>query len=125
MKTSIYSQHSEHTEWLNKMEFYKDEIAIMQKRLDEIAAKNTASDVMKDLEHFQNQFLIQSNNISSIKHHIKREEKEIEANITSNPVAADHRKVEDHSEERTMVTDFESNFEKLRKEYNTFLGKRL
>lgn len=125
MKTSIYSQHGEHTEWLNKMDFYKDEISIMQKRLDEIASKNTASEVMKDLEHFQNQILIQSNTISSIKHHIKREEKDIEANIASNPVASDHRKTEDHAEEREMVQRFESNFENLRKEYNAFLSKRL
>ena len=33
MKTSIYNQHDEHTEWLSKLSFYGDEIVIMQKRI--------------------------------------------------------------------------------------------
>jgi hypothetical protein len=125
MKTNIYQQHSEHTEWLNKLAFYKDELSIMQKRLDEIGAKNTANDVLKDVEHFQNQIIIQNNNVDTIKKHINREEKIIQANIAANPTASDHRKIEDHTEEREMVEGFVDNFEKIRKEYNTFLSKRM
>lgn len=125
MKTNIYKQHSEHTEWLNKLAFYKDELSIMQKRLDEIGAKNTANDVLKDVEHFQNQIIIQNNNVDTIKKHINREEKIIQANIAVNPTASDHRKIEDHTEEREMVEGFVTNFEKIRKEYNTFLSKRM
>ncbi len=39
-KDSIYKQHEENTEWLNKLRFYKDEINILTGRLEEIAMKN-------------------------------------------------------------------------------------
>lgn len=123
MKTSIYSQHQEHTEWLNKLSFYKDEIAIMQKRIDELSSKNSAKDLAVKFSHFHNQLAIQSDNIRNISHHITREEKAIQHNIEQNPVAADHRKVEDHGTERDMVEAFEHNFNQLRKELNELLSK--
>lgn len=123
MKTTIYSQHHEHTEWLSKLSFYNDEIAIMQKRLDEICSKNNSLEVRKSIEQFQNQIIIQKSVADTIKHHIKREEKEIQQMIHKNIVASDHRRAEDHKEERQMVEDFEHNFNNLRKAYNAFLSK--
>jgi hypothetical protein len=125
MKTNIYTQHRDHTEWLNKLSFYNDEITIMQKKLEEVNSKNTGAEVRKSVEHFQNQLLIQKNNSSNLRHHISREEKEVQNNIVNNPVASDHRKTEDHVEERTMMDGFEKNFNQLRKEFNAFLSERL
>lgn len=125
MKTSIYSQHSDHSNWLNKLLFYNDEIKIMQKNLDEVNSKNTGADVRKKIEHFQNQLIIQKSNSDKLNQHIKREEKELQANINKNPVASDHRKAEDHAGERNMMEGFEANFAALRKEFNAFLAERL
>jgi hypothetical protein len=125
MKTSIYSQHHDHTGWLNKLSFYNDEIVLMQKKLDEISSKNTGREIRTRIEHFQNQFTIQKNNSDNIKRHIKREEKELLGTIKKNPVAVDHRKAEDHQDERNMIDGFEQNFNLLRKEFNAFLADRL
>ncbi|MGZ3932901.1 MAG: hypothetical protein ACXVPQ_02395 [Bacteroidia bacterium] len=125
MKTKLYQQHSEHAEWQNKLAFYRDEVKVMQKRLEEISQKNTATEIRKEIEHFQNQFIVQNYNISDISNHIASEEKKLQAGITRNPVAVDHRKAEDHVTERNMVTAFENNFNQLRKEYNAFLSKRM
>jgi hypothetical protein len=123
MKTTIYSQHQEHTVWLNKLSFYTDEIAIMQKRIEEIAKKNTAKEVQVRIEHFQNQLLIQRSVISDIKHQIEKDENYLKENITKNGTALDHRKTEDHTEERVDVKAFEDNFNKLRKELNHFAAQ--
>ncbi|HXU26598.1 MAG TPA: hypothetical protein VN698_05140 [Bacteroidia bacterium] len=123
MKTTIYSQHYEHTEWLNKLSFYVDEISVMQTRIDEIAQKNTAKEVKIKIEHFQNQFLIQKNNVDAIKHHIKQDEKLLQNNIMKNETAVDHRKIEDHAKEREDIEGFETNFNNLRKEFNLFLSE--
>ena len=125
MKTTIYNQHSENTDWQNKLSFYKDELKIMQERLEEISKKNTSKEVMKEVEHFQNQFIIQNDNISRIARSLKSDEKKLQDNIKRNPVAVDHRKAEDHSDERNTVQGFENNFESLRRDYNNFLSKRL
>jgi hypothetical protein len=123
MKTSIYNQHQEHSEWMNKLAFYKDEIPVMQKRIEEISSKNTGKDVAIKIEHFQNQLLIKANTISSLVHHIQRDEKVLQADIASNPTAVDHRKAEDHTEERNMVESFETEFNALRKDLNVFLSE--
>jgi hypothetical protein len=123
MKTSIYSQHYDHTQWLNALAFYKDELAIMQKRNAEVASKNTSKEVLQMVEHFQNQFIVQKNNIDVLSSHIKKDEKVIEANINHNPIAVDHRKTEDHTSERNEMASFEKNFEELRAEFKGFLFK--
>ncbi len=125
MKTSIYSQHEEHTSWLNKLSFYNDEIVVMQKRLEEVNSKNTGMEVRKSVDHFQNQFIIQKNAAEDIRRHIKGEEKALQHEIKSNPVAVDHRKTDDHVDERSMVEHFETNFNALRKEFNAFLADKL
>lgn len=64
----VYDLHEENKEWLNKLAFYKDELKVMQNRVSEIAAKNTAKDVLASVEHFQNQLIIQRNNIDELAH---------------------------------------------------------
>ena len=123
MKTTIYSQHYEHTQWLNKLAFYNDEISVMQKRLEEISSKNTSKDVRMQIEHFQNQLIIQQNNTDSLKRHIKHDEKFLTNSIKKNPTAVDHRNTEDHFVERENMDAFEDNFNKLRKEFNLFLAQ--
>lgn len=125
MKTAIYTQHYEHSQWLNKLSFYKDEISIMQNRLEEIAQKNNSKEIRMQIEHFQNQFIIQQSNIDKLKHHIKEDEKKLKANILKNETAVDHRKIEDHKEERDEIESFEFNFNKLRKEFNKFLSDKM
>lgn len=123
MKTSIYSQHQQHTEWMSKLNFYKDEVAVMQRRIDEISAKNSGREIAIQLTHFHNQLSIQSNTIRDIMHRIAQDEKKLEAGISANPVAADHRKMDENIAEKQEVESFESNFNNLRHELNTFAAK--
>lgn len=55
--------HSEHREWLNKLDFYKDDLVVLRQRLEEVAARNTLREIMAQVEHFQNLFIIQRNEI--------------------------------------------------------------
>ena len=125
MKTGekIYTQHADHTEWLNKMKFYNDEIVILKNRLAEIANKNNQKEVLAQVEHFQNQFIIQKNNIDEISHTIHVDEDIIEKEITKNEVAVDHREMPSHSGEKNTVETFEKNFNELRTEFKTFASK--
>jgi hypothetical protein len=122
-KESIYKQHEENTEWMSKLNFYKDEIEILKGRLEEITSKNNAQEVLSQVEHFQNQWIIQRNNIDEISHQVKANEASLLEEINSNPVAVDHRKVEYHAQEQELVDSFEKNFNDLRQEFNTFSAK--
>lgn len=59
-----------HNQWLRSLNFYKTEISILKSILTEIARKNTGGEAMKETEHFENQFYIQSNNIDALAHAI-------------------------------------------------------
>ncbi|MBK6985513.1 MAG: hypothetical protein IPH32_12505 [Bacteroidetes bacterium] len=119
----IYTQHADHTEWMSKLKFYTDEISILQGRLGEIASKNNQQDVLAQVEHFQNQLIVQKNNIDEISHTIKLDESAIEKEVNKNPVAVDHREMPSHSKEKEAVDAFEKNFNELRAEFKTFAAK--
>lgn len=122
-KETIYNQHAENVEWTSKLNFYKDEVAIMKGRLEEITSKNNDKDFLAKVEHFQNQFIIQRNNIDEISHAVKMNEEALQKEVNSNPVAVDHRKMENHAKEKDLVDSFEKNFNELRTEFKTFAAK--
>ena len=124
MKTEkIYTQHEENKQWMNSLMFYSDDIKIMKGRLAEVAAKNTSKDVLAQVEHFQNQFVIQSNNIDILNHEINLSNDAINKDINNNAVAVDHRKIQDHTTVRESMESFERNIKGLRAEFNEFIGK--
>lgn len=125
MKTGekLYTQHAEHTEWMDKLKFYADEITLMKGRLEEITSKNNHSDVLTNVEHFQNQLIIQKNNIDELAHTIKIDEDVLEKEVNKNPVAVDHREMRSHSGEKEAIDALEKSFNELRGEFKTFASK--
>ncbi|GAB4469042.1 MAG: hypothetical protein OHK0057_10450 [Thermoflexibacter sp.] len=121
----ITEQHKENKSWLAALEFYKDEIKVLRNRLDEVASKNSAKEIKAQVSHFENQLIINDEQLDELNHAIKMNQAEIEQNITENPVASDHRKVEDHVALRDRFNTFEQIFKQLREEMNEFLAKVL
>jgi hypothetical protein len=126
MKTALITdQHLEHREWLNRLAFYNDEIKIMQNRIAEVATKNNGQEVMIQVEHFQNQLIIQSSTIDQLNHDIKKHEQIISAEAEKNPVASDHRRTEIHPAHKEDIATFEKIFNELRHELIYWLSKVL
>lgn len=122
-KKTIYELHEEHKIWLNKLAFYKDDLSIMQNRISEIAKKNTSKEVLSFVEHFQNQLIIQEEQIDILAHNIAKHESSLENAVDKKPVAIDHVKFEDHKIQRENMETFEKIFNDLRKELIGFLSK--
>lgn len=120
---SSYRQHSEHSEWLNKLDFYKDEIKIFTGRLEEIANKNSVKEALAEVEKFQNQLIVQRNNIDEIEHVIHLGEQKVESEIHDHNIGANHKKLGGHKEEAELVTTFEKNFIGLKEDFNRFSSK--
>ena len=125
MKTEekIYTQHAEHSDWMSKLKFYDDEISILKNRLSEIISKNTHKDVLAQAEHFQNQLIVQKDNIDEISHTITLDEDAIQKEVENNPTSVDHRKRDSHTNEKIAVEAFEKNFNELRENFNKFAAK--
>lgn len=122
-KGKIYNQHAENTDFLSKLEFYKEKIQIFEGRLEEIASKNNSSDCLRELEKFQNQLIVQKNNIDEIRHDVVIDEERLIDEIEANETAVDHRKVRFHTKEKEEVESFEDNFNELNQEINKFFAK--
>lgn len=124
MKTEkIYTQHEENKEWASNLSFYEDEIKVFSNRLSEIASKNTSKEILAQIEHFQNQLIIQKDHIDRINHEINLSNDAIIADINKNETAVDHRSIEDHEPLRDKMKSFESIFTTVKTELNAFLSK--
>ena len=69
-RVSITHVNNLHSDWLRSLDFYKQELDILAGRLNEIAAKNTANEVQKQVEHYQNAITVQRDNIDRLNHDI-------------------------------------------------------
>jgi hypothetical protein len=119
----IYKQHEENVEWYHKLDFYKDEIKILQNRLEEIAEKNNHKDVLALVEQFQNRLIIHRNTIDEIRHKVTISEDKIHEEITKNPINTDHQKTTHYQIEKEEIQIFEKVFNELREEFNRFVSK--
>ena len=123
MEKSITLLHGEHKEWISKLSFYNDDLVVLRKWLDDVVKRNNSEEFLIGLEHFQNQIIIQQDQIDQLRHEINEHEAVLEKSISYNPVASDHRKMNDHPEHREKIARFEELFRTLRKEQMIFLAK--
>ncbi|MEQ1623909.1 MAG: hypothetical protein ABL870_04410 [Sediminibacterium sp.] len=71
---SIRELHFDHELWLIEMAFWKQEIEVLDKYLAAVNASYSDTVVRAEVEHFQNQFIIQLNFINSLKNDVKAQE---------------------------------------------------
>ena len=119
----IYNQHEENNTWISSLNFYKDDLKFLENKLSEISTKYTDKTILSLVEHFQNQFIIQKNNIDEIMHNLKINEDKLRNEINKNIVAVDHRSINYHEFEKEQFLSFEINFKELRTEFIRFLAK--
>ncbi len=111
------------SDWAKWLGFYEEELNIFKERLDEVAAKNTAAEIVQMIEHFQNQFLIQAENIDILQHdineHVHRMAKEIQqhAGHIDRKEMTTHASLNERFEAEVVI------FKDLKEEFMKFLGK--
>ncbi|NND93971.1 MAG: hypothetical protein HKN45_03845 [Flavobacteriales bacterium] len=115
--------HFEHNVWKNQLNFCKDELEFFKRRLEEISQRYTDEDILKRLEHFQNQFIIQRDEIDRFLHDINVHEDHLAKEAMENPVATDHLLMHDHPAERERFDTFNDLYSELKKEYMTYLRR--
>jgi hypothetical protein len=120
-KVNISHVNNEHNRWLRGLNFYKTEISILKSMLTEIAGKNSAEDVMKEVEHYENQFIIQTNNIDQLSHdihvnlsNISRQAQASSAGYIDGELLAEHTTFgEKYDSQETIITELTHSFRKF------------
>jgi len=123
MKTSLNALHHQTMDCLREMEFYKQELTILQNRLEEVASKNTSKDVMVQVEHFLNKFIMTKEQLDILVHDLNAEENNIERKVVELPHHVHQKIVDIDTKIKDRFKDFTTGFADMRLEFNSFLSK--
>jgi len=112
-----------HSDALRALDFYKQDILILRRRLEEIAADNTGHEVAVKVEYFQNQFLIQSNNIDELKHNLNQNLAKVEEQVKASAGFLDQSVAAENSEIYSQYLSLEKVINEIRHEFNSFASR--
>lgn len=124
-KKHIDQLHIEYKFWTSSFALYADELAIYQNLLEEIAAKNSSTEIRKRIGHFQNQFILQKEQLDILFHRIKKYEQSLAEYAKDHPVAIDRVLFDDHDALRNQRDAFDRLFTELKVEFISFIRQSL
>ena len=116
---------TEHAEWVSELSFHKDELAFFKKQLTEVAGNNTAIETMKLVEHFENQFLVRTENIDILRHDINEHMGKIAKGLQEKTNQLLREEASHHKLLKESYHTENKLFANLKVEFNKFLSKVL
>lgn len=69
-RISITHFNNQQNDQLRALDFYKQELNILQERLTEVAHKNNKAELQPQIEQYENQLKVQLNNVNELVHSI-------------------------------------------------------
>jgi len=115
--------HFEHVQWGSELSFWEDEIKTFKHRLEELVTRWTDKDVLKELEHFQNQFIIQNGVIDKLQDNIKGHEDELQTLRMTDETALITKHTKSHFAFREQMENQREIYADLKKKFYRFLTK--
>lgn len=125
MKTSLNALHHQGNDWLRELEFYKDELALLTTRLEEVASKNTDKDVLAQVEHFQNKFVLLRQQIDELKHDVNKRNSDVTELSKDKPTHVTENYINANSKLQNGMLGLVQSIATTRFEFNEFLSKTL
>lgn len=113
---------TDHLIWQEGFGFYRGELEIMNKRLQKIAARNFSFEVRQEIEHFQNQFIVQRNNIDELKHEVNIYVEKLSRESKAVPKSKEMGLTEERISLHGKYEDLERVMNVLRHEFTKFLS---
>jgi len=124
IKENISAMSDEHTGWLSALDFYKQDLNILKRRLTEIAGKNTGKEMASDIDHYENQVNIQTENIDKLHHDINENLAKSATQAKNNSAGyIDAELLKEHSRQKERFVSEEKVINELRQDFNRFASK--
>lgn len=108
--------HFDHKVWRNELTFYKEELQILQARLDEIASKNTKEEVVVQIGTQQSRITRQDEVMDELLHDVNANASALEFYIKQNLTAIDKVHFNDHSTLRDKMDTFKKLYAEFKQE---------
>ena len=115
--------HFEHNQWKRELFFWEDELKSFQNRLEELLKRWTKKEMLVQLEHYQNQFILQDEVINTLQEDIHIHEISIAAASKKGKDLLDTALVKKHIEFRNRMEVQRHIYRDLKKEFFKFLTK--
>jgi len=122
MKASLNKMHHQDNDWLRELDFYLDELSILSKRLEEVVAANTASNIMAKVEHFQNKFIMLREQLDILRHDVNHRNEVITEISKEKPAHTNEKSNEVSGKLQSRMKDFAHSISDTRYEFNSFLA---
>lgn len=113
----------EHKQWRRELFFWEDEIRSFNNRLKELVSRWTDKKMLAQLEHFQNQFIIQEEVIDKLLDAINIHEMDIASDSKKGKDVLDTILVKKHLEYRNKMEVQRNIYRELKNEFFKFLTK--
>lgn len=117
--------HKECKEWLSELDLYNSELKIFRARLKEVAGKNSSAVILKQVEHFQNQFILQQEALETIRHEISVHDQAVARELEAHKILDEQDYPGDQFELRHKIFMQGKLFRELKHEFYNFLGEVL
>lgn len=125
MANKLDLNHVQLLEWLKALDFYKNELRFWRKHLAHVVISNTNKDILREAEQFQNQVIIQEDQIDILHHDVKQLENRMDEEFAiiskGGKISQQTLDVEAALRERMKV--FEHLYVDLKHDYYSFLRK--
>lgn len=120
----ISRMNNEQNDWQRGLEFYKQELQIHTHRLSDVSGMyGSKAELKPNVEHFQNQFIVQRNNIDQLAHDLGSFEKRVSAETINMAEHITADTLVQHDVLRDRYSTLEKTINDLRHEHNKFLAK--
>ena len=115
--------HFEHKRWKSELDFWEDELKSFNNRLSELVTRWTKKEVLKQLEHYQNEFILHGGVIDDMQEDIEKHEASIVGHSQMGKEILDIALVKKHLEFREHMETQRQIYADLKKEFFRFLIK--
>ncbi len=117
------NMHFEHKRWKGELAFWKDELKSFNTRLSELVTRWTDKDVLAQLEHYQNEFVLHGSVIEDLQETIEQHETRIAGQSKTGTNAIDTQLAKKHIEFRNSIETQRHIYAELKKGFFRFLEK--
>ena len=125
MKDSTAHLHLICEDFKRTLQFYKSEIPFYKKRLEEISIKNTAEEIRKQVEHFENKFIAMNENLDVLMHDVNIKQDAILKDAKEKPDFI-NLKVNETADDLKELIDFTAKeFAETKEHFYRFLSEHL
>jgi len=113
----------DHELWDNEMKFYRNELEIFEHRLEQDVVRLSDREGLRELEHFQNQFIRQNEVLDILNKKVRKNRKNIARNSVDGVVATDHELMTNYTSLRDEFEVFEKIYYNLKVKFLAFNHK--